>query len=81
MIEVFDPTRPPKRRRKPPKPPTAAQRRKRRKYAVTLCVNASNEQSRAIANKIVSAWFDGCDCDCLMNDIDVLMPDLMEVQL
>ena len=45
--------------------PTAAQLERRRRYALTLCRNAANDTSLALANKMVRAWLD-CDCEELL---------------
>lgn len=45
--------------------PTATQLERRRRYALTLCRNAANDASLALANKMVRVWLD-CDCEELL---------------
>ncbi len=45
--------------------PTATQLERRRRYALTLCRNAANDASLALANRMVRAWMD-CDCEELL---------------
>ena len=45
--------------------PTAAQLERRRRYALTLCRNAANDTSLALANKMVRVWL-GCGCEELL---------------
>lgn len=51
----------------PAAPPTPQQLARRRKYAKTLCQNALNPTSLALANKLIRTWFD-CDCEELLNE-------------
>lgn len=62
MIYEWQPTNTPAA---PAKPPTAAQMERRQRYALTLCRNAANATSLALANKMVRAWMD-CDCEELL---------------
>ena len=47
--------------------PTAAQMERRRRYALTLCRNAANATSLALANRMVRAWMD-CGCEELLTN-------------
>jgi len=49
----------------PAKAPTAAQLERRHRHAVTLCKNAQNATSLALADRLVKAWMD-CDCKELL---------------
>ena len=64
MIIQWQPTNTPAA---PAKPQTAAQMERRRRYALTLCRNAANDTSLALANKMVRVWLD-CDCEELLAD-------------
>ena len=58
MIYEWQPTNKPAA---PAAQPTAAQMDRRRRYALTLCRNAANDTSLALANKMVRVWLD-CGC-------------------
>ena len=45
--------------------PTAAQMERRQRYALTLCRNAANATSLALANRMVRVWL-GCGCEELL---------------
>ena len=62
MIIQWQPTNKPAA---PAAQPTAAQMERRRRYALTLCRNAANDTSLALANRMVRAWMD-CDCEELL---------------
>lgn len=62
MIIQWQPTNTPAA---PAKPPTAAQMERRQRYALTLCRNAANATSLALANRMVRAWL-GCGCEELL---------------
>ena len=62
MIIQWQPTNTPAA---PAKPQTAAQLERRRRYALTLCRNAQNATSLALADKLVKVWLD-CDCEELL---------------
>jgi len=47
--------------------PTAAQMERRQRYALTLCRNAANATSLALANRMVRSWL-VCDCGELLAD-------------
>ena len=64
MIIEWQPTNKPAA---PAAQPTAAQLERRRRYALTLCRNAANDTSLALANKMVRVWLD-CDCEELLAD-------------
>ena len=64
MIERWQPTNKPAA---PAAQPTAAQLERRRRYALTLCRNAANATSLALANKMVRVWMD-CGCEELLSD-------------
>ena len=62
MIYEWQPTNKPAA---PAAQPTAAQLERRRRYALTLCRNAANATSLALANKMVRVWL-GCGCEELL---------------
>lgn len=62
MIYEWQPTTKPAA---PAAQPTAAQMERRRRYALTLCRNAANDTSLALANRMVRVWLD-CDCEELL---------------
>lgn len=62
MIYQWQPTNKPAA---PAAQPTAAQLERRRRYALTLCRNAANDASLALANRMVRVWMD-CDCEELL---------------
>ena len=62
MIYEWQPTTKPAA---PAAQPTAAQLERRRRYALTLCRNAANDASLALANRMVRVWMD-CDCEELL---------------
>lgn len=62
MIYEWQPTTKPAA---PAAQPTAAQMERRRRYALTLCRNAANATSLALANRMVRAWLD-CGCEELL---------------
>ena len=64
MIYEWQPTNKPAA---PAAQPTAAQMERRRRYALTLCRNAANDTSLALANKTVRVWMD-CGCEELLAD-------------
>lgn len=64
MIHEWTPTGKPD---KPATPPTAAQLELRHRHAVTLCRNAQNATSLALADKLVKVWLD-CGCEELLTD-------------
>lgn len=64
MIYEWQPTTKPAA---PAAQPTAAQMERRRRYALTLCRNAANDTSLALANRMVRVWL-GCGCAELLAD-------------
>ncbi len=62
MIYQWQPTNKPAA---PAAQPTAAQLERRRRYALTLCRNAANDASLALANRMVRVWLD-CGCEELL---------------
>ena len=66
MIYEWQPTTKPAA---PAAQPTAAQLDRRRRYALTLCRNAANDASLALANRMVRAWLD-CGCEELLANED-----------
>ena len=64
MIIEWQPTNKPTA---PAAQPTAAQMERRQRYALTLCRNAANATSLALANRMVRAWMD-CGCEELLTD-------------
>ena len=64
MIERWQPTNKPAA---PAAQPTAAQLERRRRYALTLCRNAANDTSLALANRMVRVWMD-CGCEELLTN-------------
>ena len=64
MIYEWQPTNTPAA---PAAQPTAAQLERRQRYALTLCRNAANATSLALANRMVRAWMD-CGCEELLSD-------------
>jgi len=64
MIYEWQPTTKPAA---PAAQPTAAQLERRRRYALTLCRNAANATSLALANRMVRAWMD-CGCEELLTN-------------
>ena len=62
MIYEWQPTTKPAA---PAAQPTAAQLERRRRYALTLCRNAANDTSLALANRMVRVWLD-CGCEELL---------------
>jgi hypothetical protein len=62
MIIEWQPTNKPAA---PAAQPTAAQLERRRRYALTLCRNAANATSLALANRMVRVWLD-CGCEELL---------------
>lgn len=64
MIYEWQPTNKPAA---PAAQPTAAQLERRRRYALTLCRNAANDTSLALANRMVRVWLD-CACEELLTN-------------
>ena len=81
MIVEWQPTGKPTA---PAKAPTSAQLELRHRHAVTLCKNAQNATSLALANKMVRVWMD-CDCEELLanestHPIDARLADGSDLQ-
>ena len=82
MIYQWQPTNKPAA---PAAQPTAAQLERRRRYALTLCRNAANDTSLALANRMVRVWLD-CGCEELLanestNQNDARLADGSDLQV